>query len=276
MNKVILILILIIGYTNIWAIPDSDIVLKEGQLLYRLEKASWFGTDYFLAKFQGKKELIGGYLSYVGDNNRVYTIFFERNFTSHVLVRFEFDSLPKRNPIMVDSINIIANQKETDLIKIRKDALDKMNINADKFFSFYKNTSYNLIPVITPYERKVYSITGPKTSGAVLIGNDYLLKYDSGNNFISKEKIHNSLIQLPAKMDSDSNAVATMHSHVISEIIDPTDICTLLLYRDLVEWKQHYVISSKYVSIFDLEKELLVIMKKKDWEKMSKNEKKIN
>jgi len=273
MNKLILSLLLLFISTILRAQPNSDNILKEGQLLYRLEKASWYGTDYLLEKFPNMRNQIGGYLSYQSDHNKIYTIFFERNFTSHVLVRFQFDSLPRQNPIGIDTINLIANQTESDLIKIRQDALEKINTNSDKFFSFYKNTSYNIIPVITKTERKVYSITGPQTSGIVLIGNDYLFKYDSDNNFISKEKIHNSLIQLPAKMDSAKNAVATMHSHVISEIIDPTDICTLLLYRDFVEWKQHYVISSKYVSIFDLEKEKLVIMKKKDWEKIYQNNK---
>lgn len=274
MNKLILSLLLLINSLLLYAQPDGDKILKEGQLLYRLEKASWYGTDYLLENFPNKRDQIGGYLSYQGDNNKIFTIFFERNFTSHVLIRFQFDSLPKQNPIGIDTINLIANQTESDLIKIRQDALEKINSNSDKFFSFYKNTSYNIIPVINQNERKVYSITGPKNNGVVLIGNDYLFKYDSENNFVSKRKIHNSLIQLPAKMDSAKNAVATMHSHVISEIIDPTDICTLLLYRDFVEWKQHYVISSKYVSIFDIEKEKLVIMKKKAWEKTIKNNKK--
>lgn len=273
MNKLTLSLLLFLSFVNLYAQPDGDKILKEGQLLYRLEKASWYGTDFLFDRFPNKRNQIGGYLSYQGDNNKIFTIFFERNFTSHVLVRFQFDSLPKQNPIGIDTINLIANQTESDLIQIRQDALEKINTNSDKFFSFYKNTSYNIIPVITQTERKVYSITGPQTSGVVLIGNDYLFKYDSENNFISKEKIHNTLIQLPAKMDSARNAIATMHSHVISDIIDPTDICTLLLYRDFVEWKQHYVISSKYVSIFDLDKEKLVIMKKKDWEKISQNNK---
>jgi vacuolar-type H+-ATPase subunit F/Vma7 len=273
MNKLTLSLLLFLNFVNLYAQPDGDKILKEGQLLYRLEKASWYGTDFLFDRFPNKRNQIGGYLSYQGDNNKIFTIFFERNFTSHVLVRFQFDSLPKQKPIGIDTINLIANQTESDLIQIRQDALEKINTNSDKFFSFYKNTSYNIIPVITQTERKVYSITGPQTSGVVLIGNDYLFKYDSENNFISKEKIHNTLIQLPAKMDSARNAIATMHSHVISGIIDPTDICTLLLYRDFVEWKQHYVISSKYVSIFDLNKEELVIMKKKDWEKIYKNNK---
>jgi len=267
MNRLISILLLLFTSLILYAQPDGDKILKEGQLLYRLEKASWYATDYLLEKFPNKGDRIGGYLSYPGDNNKIITIFFERNFTSHVLIRFQFDSLPKQIPIGIDTVYLIANQTENDLIKIRQDALDKINTNSDKFFSFYKNSSYNIIPLINQNERKVYSITGPKNNGVVLIGNDYLFKYNAENNFISKRKIHNSLIQLPAKMDSAKTAVATMHSHVISAIIDPTDICTLLLYRDFVDWKLHYVISSKYVSIFDLEKEKLVIMKKKAWEK---------
>jgi hypothetical protein len=271
MNKLAISFLLIINFASLFAQPNGDKILKEGQLLYRLERASWYGTDYFLAKLPNKRDKIGGYLSYEGEDRLVYNIFFGKDKPYHILARFQFDSLPKQSPILVDTVNMEASQKETDLIIIRQDALEKISTNADRFFSFYKNTSYNIIPLITKAERKVYSITGPQESGVVLIGNDYLFQYDLNNNFISKKKIHNSLIRLPARMDSH-DAVATMHFHVISEIIDPTDICTLLLYKDFVEWKQHYVISSKYVSIFDLDKENLVIMKKKDWEKMYKTD----
>ncbi len=51
-----------------------------------------------------------------------------------------------------------------------------------------------------------------------------------------------------------------MHSHVISDLINPTDICTLLLYKEFVDWKTHYVMSKKFVSIFDLEKETLSVI----------------
>jgi hypothetical protein len=40
------------------------------------------------------------------------------------------------------------------------------------------------------------------------------------------------------------------------------------LYKEFVEWKQHYVVSKKYVSIFDLEKEELMIMTKEAWDKI--------
>jgi len=254
---------------------DSEKILNEGKLLYRLEKASWYGTDFFLKEFPQKKDSIGGYLSYVSDN-KVINIFFGRFDTYHIFARFQFDSLPKPNPIQIDTLSSVATAIERDLIQIRQDALDKLKSNSDSFFRFYKNVSFNTIPLITDDERKVYVISGTNLNGIVLIGNDYLFKYDNKNNFISKEKIHNSLIQLQSKIDSKNNpVVATMHSHVISDFIDPTDICTLLLFKDLVNWNQHYVISKNYVSILDIKKETLTIITREAWNKI-KNQKQQN
>jgi hypothetical protein len=272
MNKLISLLILLFCFPTTHGQTKEDKILKEGQLLFRSEKASWYGTDEFLSRFPNLKDSIGGYLSYEGDDHHEYNIFLTRENPFRILARLEFDSLPKEKPISTDMITRAPSQKERDLIIIRQDALDKIRSNSDHFFSFYKNTSFNLIPVISSSERKVYVITGPQNSGVVIIGNDYLLKYDSHDNFISKEKIHISMIQLPAKSDT-LNVTATMHSHVLSDVIDPTDICTLLLYKDFVDWKQHYVLSKKYVSIFDLDKQNLVILTRKAWDKINKTKK---
>lgn len=272
MNKIALILLLLsFNVTTLLAQPNSDKVLKEGQLLFHLEKASWHGTDEFLSKFPEKRDRIGGYLSYEGDDGFIYNIFFDKNKHNEIIARFQFDNLPLSTPRFIDTLKHVPTQKEKDLITIRQDALERVNSNSDHFFTFYENTSYNFIPLITGNERIVYIITGPQTSGVILIGNDYLLKYNSENKFISKEKIHNSLVPISTDIDSEDQTIATMHSHVISDIIDPTDICTLLLYKDFVEWKPHYVISKNYVSIFDVEKEELLIMKRKVWEKIAKS-----
>jgi len=249
---------------------DSEKILNEGKLLYRLEKASWYGTDLFLEKFPSKRDSIGGYLSYVSDN-KVINIFFSRFDASHIFARFQFDSLPKPNPIQIDTLSSIATALEKDLIQIRQDALEKITSNADNFFKFYKNISLNPIPIIRDNDRKVYVISGTSVNGIVPLGNDYLFRYNNKNSFISKEKIHNSLIQLQTKSDSTNNPIlVTMHSHVISECIDPTDICTLLLYKDFVDWNQHYVISKKFVSIFEMKKETLTIITRKAWDKINK------
>ena len=253
---------------------NSEKILTEGKLLYRLEKASWYGTDIFLEKFPQKRDSIGGYLSYVSGNS-VINIFFSRYDPNHIFARFQFDSLPNPNPITIDTISLAATLEERDLIQIRLDAIDKLTTNENNFFKFYKNVSFNPIPLITQNERKVFIISGTNVNGLVLIGNDYLLHYDNNNKFIYKEKIHNSLIQLQSKVDSKNDPiVATMHSHVLSDFINPTDICTLLLYRDLVDWNQHYVISEKYVSIFDMKKETLTIITRKAWDKINKQKQK--
>jgi hypothetical protein len=58
--------------------PKVDLILKEGTFLYRLEKASWYGTDNFLAYFPDLGDSTGGYLSYETDGNFINTIFFSR------------------------------------------------------------------------------------------------------------------------------------------------------------------------------------------------------
>lgn len=186
------------------------------------------------------------------------------------MITFEFDSLPKKGPLSFDPQKRAATKLELDLIAIRHDALEKIVKNEDKFFTFYNNTSLNPIPLITADEKKVFFLTGPHGDGFVLIGNDYLFKYNNDNKFLSKEKLHNPLIQLAFNSkDSTNPSTATIHSHVLSELITSTDICTLLLYKDFVEWKSHIVISKNYVSIFDMQKEILVIMTTKAWKKIS-------
>lgn len=86
---------------------------------------------------------------------------------------------------------------------------------------------------------------------------------DRKNNFKDKSEIHNSMLQFFYKSENGENEItSSYHSHALSEYISSTDICTLLLYREFVEWKQHLVISEKEVSIFNLEQETLVTMKR--------------
>jgi len=274
MKRVFVIFTAVFTMTTFSFGQKSNEILEEGKLLYRLEKASWYGTDVFLEKFAHKRDIAGGYLSYLNENNQVVNIFFEQDNPSRILVRFEFESLPQKNPTRIDTTNQIATQQEMDLIAIRQDAVRQMSENEDKFFSFYENTSLNFIPLIRNGKRQVFILTGPQVSNVVIIGNDYLLTYNKKNKLTKKEKLHNTLLQFQGKSDDpEKPIVSTYHSHILSNLITSTDICTLLLYKDFVEWKQHYVISKKYVSIFDLEKENLVALTRKAWDKIAKFQK---
>jgi len=277
MNKSILLLLLISVTVSFSQNKETDQILEEGKLLFRLEKGSWYGTDDMLARFETKRDSVGGYLSYETEDNLINTIFFSRFDSDKILVRYSFDTLPKVKPIKIDTTNNVASDLEKSLILIRQDAKDRASSNEDEFFTYYENTALNFIPVIKGNERNVFVLTGPQVSGVVLIGNDYKLSYNKKNELDKKMKIHNSILQFAYNSgDKENKTVETFHSHIITEYISSTDICTLLLYKNYVEWNKHIVMSKKEVSIFDMEKETLFTMKKKAWEKIAKhqNEKK--
>src|SRR5690606_12923954 len=77
--------------------------------------------------------------------------------------------------------------REYDLYQIRKIALEELR--SDTLFKFYKNTNPNIIPLINEQERKVYILTGPKESGVVIFGNDYLLTFDKDNKLLTKKQL---------------------------------------------------------------------------------------
>jgi hypothetical protein len=248
----------------------TEQILNEGKLLYRLEKGSWYGTDDMLARFITKKGSIGGYFSYETDENKINTVFFSRFESDKILIRYTFDSLPKSSPIKIDTLNHTASKLEKDLIAIRQDARERVYEESGKFFNFFENTSLNFIPLINGKEKNVFVLTGSQISGVVLIGNDYKLTYNKRNEFKKKEKIHNSLLQFAYNSENgESPMISTYHTHVLTDYISSTDICTLLLHKDYVEWNQHIVMSEKEVSIFDLDKEILAVMKREAWEKIA-------
>ncbi len=242
-----------------------DSILNQGLTLYRTEKASWVATDLLLRDFPELKSQVRGYVSYI-DSNNVITVFHGKK-PDNILLKFIFDSLPSPEKYAVKTRETATNF-EKKLIRMRQYALEILSNDTENFFDFYQNTSFNLIPIISKNERKVYILTGPKTPGFVLFGNDYLLTFSENNELVSKEKLHNTLIALPVGSDEDNTVLKmTMHSHVKTPYITETDICTMLLYKNFVQWKTHTVISEKFASIFDLENETLQIIPIEAWEK---------
>lgn len=271
MRKTLLICLILFNVIAYGQDKKTAKILEEGKLLYRLEKASWYGSDDMLARFLSKIDSVGGYVSYEGSDKKIYTAFFSKFDPERILVRYQFDNVPQVEPINIDSLNTNSTQLEKDLIAINQDARKKVYENKDLFFTFYENTSFNFIPLIKNKEKKVYVLTAPQETGVVIIGNDYVLNYDKKNNFKNKSKIHNSILGLQCKSENGEEPIeSTFHSHVLDNYISSTDICTLLLYRDFVEWKKHIVISDKIVSIFNLENESLFTIKRKDWEKINR------
>lgn len=241
---------------------ETTAILEEGKILYKSEMASWYGSDIFMEKYS-EKEKVGGYLSYT-DSDISTCIFFSKDENPKVLGTINFDTTFKIETATTDFVERALTQNELALYKIRTEALRV--INSDTLYKTYKNSNLNLIPLITNKEKKVFVLTGPKSNGVMLFGNDYLLTFDKNNKLLKQKRLHNSLI--PIEFGTKKEIEGTIHSHVLDDLITSTDICTLLLYGKSANIKTHYVMSKKYVSIWDCKKESLTVMTREAFDKI--------
>ena len=140
---------------------------------------------------------------------------------------------------------------------------------SDTLFQAYDNTKLNLVPLIEGNSRKVYVLTGPQLGGVVILGNDYLLSFNKKHELVSKQKLHQNIIPVSFAEKKEDEA-ATLHSHLPStgDYMTPTDICTLLLYANMSNWKQHYTMSENFMSVWEIDKAKLTMVSRKAWEKI--------
>jgi hypothetical protein len=243
-------------------------VLKEGFLLYESEKASWHGSDFFLEKFTDRSK-IGGYVSYT-DGNNPKCVFFSKEDNNKVIGTITFDANFNLSNVTTDLTERPVSDLEKEYLDLRVKAYDR--INNDTIFKHYKNTNYNIVPLISGKEKRVYVLTASTENGKIVIGNDYLIEFNSKGDVKKTERLHKGMLLFEFG-DKEKKIVGASHSHLpeYNEIITPTDICTSMLYQDFTHWETHTVISKKYVSIWNCEKRELVIITKKAWERISKN-----
>lgn len=273
-------------FTCLWlalgtiAQDDTDAItgriVEEGKRLYRSEMASWYGTDIFLEKFKDRDK-IGGYFSYM-DGSIAKCIFFSKVETPKVIGTISFDSTYNVSSATADLAERDFTALENDLFRIHYNAMKI--INSDTLFKVYKNTSLNVIPIIANGEKKVYVLTGPKASGVVIIGNDYLLTFDEQNQLTSTRRLHKNILMLEygkAKgEDGKGTEIGAAHTHLpeTGEFITATDVCTLMLYAKFAGWQQHMVVSQKYINIWNCQTNKLIVITQEAFDKINKDQEK--
>lgn len=243
-------------------------IAQEGKNLYRLEMASWYGTDLFLEKFLEKKDRFSGYFSYANGSETCCVLFAKGN-EGKILATLRFDSTYSLATAIADGTERPFTALEQALYNLRKAAVAQ--INSDTLFSHYENTNYNIIPLVDGDVRKVYVLTGTSQNGVILFGNDYLLTYNSENVLQNERRLHKSLIVLKYA-EAGKTTISAMHSHLpeMGELMTPTDVCTLMLYQKFTNWKHHLVLSRNFVSLWDCESQQLVLLTREAWEKINK------
>ena len=252
-------------------------IVDEGKRLYRSEMASWYGTDLFLVNYKSRTN-VGGYFSFTTKEDVSKCIFFSKAEKPKVIGTISFDKTFNPELAKIDLNEREFTAIENDLYVLRKVAL--ATINTDTLFKRYSNTDLNLIPLVYNNEKKVYVLTGPKQGGAVILGNDYLMTFDSNNQLITRKPLHKNIIPVPyaGKQSDGTEIVSTIHSHLpeTGDLITSTDICTLMLYEKFAKWKSHKVVSQKYLSTWDCAKDELTVVEMGAVEKMVKEQEHAN
>ena len=252
-------------------------IVDEGKRLYRSEMASWYGTDLFLVNYKSRTN-VGGYFSFTTKEDVSKCIFFSKAEKPKVIGTISFDKTFNPELAKIDLNEREFTAIENDLYVLRKVAL--ATINTDTLFKRYSNTDLNLIPLVYNNEKKVYVLTGPKQGGAVILGNDYLMTFDSNNQLIARKPLHKNIIPVPyaGKQSDGTEIVSTIHSHLpeTGDLITSTDICTLMLYEKFAKWKSHKVVSQKYLSTWDCAKDELTEVEMGAVEKMLKEQENAN
>ncbi len=245
-------------------------IVAEGWKLYISEMASWHGTDIFLEKYTNK-EHVGGYFSYA-DGGNMKNIFFSKGLVPKVIYSITFDSTFNVNSAKVDTIERDFNKIEEDMFVIRSRAY--LAIDGDTLFKSYEKSNFNLVPLISGGERKVYVLTAPKENGVVIFGNDYLLTFDNANNLVSKKRLHKNIISAKYGYEDGKEAVGGFHTHLpeTGDFITPTDVCTIMLYEKLAKWKQYCVVSKDFFSIWNCETDKLLMLTTKEAKAFSRRQ----
>ncbi len=275
MRPILIILFSLVFYTS----HGTDLQKKAAEIqaeafkIYRSEKASWLGTDIMQEVYDsGIPSNLKGYFSYATENT-VRCVFYSNDSIPKILLTIEFDPSFDPEKTTVADYAREFSEREKEYYLLRK-SVESVLIADTGFFKYYKNTNYNIVPVIDEQSKRVYILTATTTAATILFGNDYLLEFNSNNQLTSKTKLHNNLITIPT--DTSGEVVSGYHTHIgkTSEFITSTDICTILLYRPYVKWSTYNVISGKYISIWSNETNNLVILPNKTVKKIVESERK--
>lgn len=224
-------------------------IQKEGLLLYRYEAASWYGTDIFMNEFPGDKDKIGGYFSY-DDGEQTKCVFISKADVPDVIGTITFDSAFTAHDGKIDLSVRHLTEREKELLLLRQKT--SLAMQADTVFRYYKETSFNVVPVIEGGRKDVYVMTGTNRPGTLLMGNDYLIHFDKENNVKEVQPLHKSIIAIPYGQDAPGK-MGSIHTHLpeFSPFMTATDICIAKLYEPITGWKNFTTVSGDYTSIWN-------------------------
>jgi len=236
----------------------SSQILEKGFKLYRNEMASWISTDSLT---QSEKSKIKGYFTYLESKSKKLISVYVDSTEQLAVKRFSFEQASNLEISLIRvEKNIALTGEEKQILTVRNNAFEIAKFWYQSF-GYFEIVNPNIIIYETEPEYVVYIIPGPFNNNIVPIGGDIYLTYSREGKSKKMEPIHNNII--PFNYQILQETIDTGHEHrgkkLGKEFITPTDICTLLLYKDVFNGEKHTVIHKKYISEFYFKDPKLVI-----------------
>lgn len=245
-------------------------IKKEGMALYESERASWVATDMLLLRKPDMRGIVG-YISYA-DGDSLRTVFMQQT-ADKMSFAAQYSFSFHRTAIQPATGRTFAarpaSARELKLFEVRLKAMEELESYKvqGKPYQFPENTRPNVV-VLDNGSLRAYVLTGPQEGQVLPIGNDVVMRFSAAGRLTQVERLHNSYLAMRLP-EGHQNIEAGMHSHLPAHpYITPTDICSLLLYKEAFPAPQHIVIGSEYVSMLNIEKQELVILTKKAFDKI--------
>lgn len=248
---------------------NNDSIVTEAKRLLNARLVAKITDSWLKEQDSDQVFKAGGFFSYEEANGQK-CIVFSNDDSPVVLATLWFTGNPQREKVTIDSTHRLFSVQERDLYSIKMQAQQLVVSNAG--FKKEGNTCWNIIPFIDQDSRRVYVFADARSNGTVVFGNDYLLQFDEANQWQNTRALHQNTTPLNYREQKDDEPITTVHQHsgCAASCLTATDISTVMLYGKCANWKKHMVISKSHVSIWDCEKDELVTLSVKDWERQYK------
>ncbi|UYZ59921.1 hypothetical protein [Hymenobacter latericus] len=251
--------------------PDAEAArqqaLRDGLALYEVERASWVSDDVLRAQPSLPLQPVT-FLSYATpDSVRTVFIGVVANQPTVVLqVSYGKGQLQPSQARVQPTGRPLADNEEK-LFLIQQDVLKRQRKLTGG--QSPAGTTYNVSVIEQGTTYKAYLLLGATTAGVVPLGADWCLTYGPDGKLQRTQRLHQSYVPITPP-PAGTTVQASVHTHLpgYPALITPTDICTLLLYREALppSHSRHVVLGAELASVFELNTQELRVLPRREFE----------
>jgi hypothetical protein len=208
-------------------------ITGRGKLLAEYDQAAWHASDV-LQKLNPPAENVGRYIAHKTEKG--WVVAFGRLDTKQDRFLVAYEATQGKKPEDFDVKSVEPPSADAGFNRSAAKAVDTV---LKEFVENFKGEQRPYNVAILPAEKSelwVYLVPAPTKAGVWPLGGDvrYRVSKD-GSRIIDKRQLHNSVIEIPApEKGPDNQLAAGMHTHVLDDIPEDTDVFHVLQRKPAV------------------------------------------